>query len=500
MNLKELISYNWEKNKFISLSLREDIRSKLIDETSFLDQHYKKIPLRNRAYVVLHDITEQTIPKCKCGCGQPCALNITNSQHGFREFASSTCSRKSKTVSHEILVKLKDFDWLYDQRIIQQKSVELIARELGISDAPVRKWILHHKINDMIDCRSRNNSANLILRNKTELEKLYNTGLTCEEIAEQLYTTKATVSRWLKFHDIQTRSSNSYERKIKRVSNDENELLDFIKSIYLGEIQSSNRSILNGKELDIYLPKLNLAIEYNGLYTHCYKPHENVESLIKGRDYHLNKTVTCESKGIQLLHVFSDEWKLKRNIIESLIKNKLKLNEKIYARKCNIIEVSVNEKNTFLNRNHIQGEDKSRIKLGLQYDMELVCVMTFTKSRFNSSYEWELSRFCSKLGVNVVGGFSKLLNYFRNQWKGSIISYADRRFSMGNVYLVNGFSLIRVNSPGYYYVDKNYNKRYNRMLFQKKLTGAVDKTEYERARELGFNKIYDCGTLTYGLT
>jgi hypothetical protein len=96
MNLKELISDNWEKNKFISLSLREDIRSKLINETSFLDQHYKKIPLRNRAYVVLHGITEQTIPKCKCGCGQPCALNVTNSEQGFREFAGQRVLEKVK--------------------------------------------------------------------------------------------------------------------------------------------------------------------------------------------------------------------------------------------------------------------------------------------------------------------------------------------------------------------------------------------------------------------
>jgi transposase len=499
MNLKEIISDNWEKNKFISISLKEDIRSKLIDETSFLDQHYKKIPLRNRAYVILHDITEQTIPKCKCGCGQPCALNVTNSEKGFREFAGATCSRKSKTIPHDALAKLKDFDWLYDQRIVQQKSVELIAQELEISDAPVRKWIFQHKINDMIDCRSRNNSANLILRNKTELEKLYNTGLTCEEIAEQLYTTKATVSRWLGFHNIQIRSSNSYERKIKRISNEENELLDFIRSIYPGEIQSSNRSVLNGKELDIYLPEFNLAIEYNELYSHCYKPHEKTESLIKGPNYHLSKTVSCEEQGIQLLHVFSDEWKLKGNIVRGMIRNKLGLNEKVYARKCDIIEVGVHEKNTFLNENHIQGEDKSRIKLGLEYDGELVCLMTFTKSRFNSDYDWELSRFCSKLGYNVIGGFSRLLKYFRSQWPGSIVSYADRRYSMGNVYVVNGFKLIRINSPGYYYVDGNYNKRYNRLGFQKKLIGAVGKTEYERARELGFNKIYDCGTLAYGL-
>jgi hypothetical protein len=126
--------------------------------------------------------------------------------------------------------------------------------------------------------------------------------------------------------------------------------------------------------------------------------------------------------------------------------------------------------------------------------------MTFCKARFNKDYEWELSRFCTKLRYNVVGGFSKLLSYFRSNYSGSIVSYADRRYSDGGVYNKNGFQLLHVNLPSYYYVDKNYLERHNRMKFQKKYIGAYDCTEYEKAREMGFNKIFDCGTLAYGLT
>jgi hypothetical protein len=147
----------------------------------------------------------------------------------------------------------------------------------------------------------------------------------------------------------------------------------------------------------------------------------------------------------------------------------------------------------------MQGEDKSKIKLGLIYENDLMCVMTFTHSRFNKKYQWELSRFCTKSGYNVVGGFSKLLTYFRKFNIGSIISYADLRYSDGNVYQKNGFDLIHINSPSYYYVDKGYLKRYNRMGFQRKHIGAYDCTEYEKARELGYNKIFDCGTLAFGL-
>jgi hypothetical protein len=60
----------------------------------------------------------------------------------------------------------------------------------------------------------------------------------------------------------------------------EKELVDFIKSIYNGEIITNNRKILKGKELDIVLPELNLAIEFNGIYWHS----------LKDKNYHLNKT------------------------------------------------------------------------------------------------------------------------------------------------------------------------------------------------------------------
>jgi len=498
MELKDIIENNWGKNEFMSLSLNKDFRDSIIKHTSFLDKYYQKIPLRIRSYVILNNLTEFTLPKCSCG--KPSALDITYPINGFRTYCGSECSRKNKTIEKEALEKLKDKDWLYDQRITNQKSIELIGKELGVSHIPVQKWIRHHGLDDMFDGRMRNTLANDILQDKEKLQEYYDSGLTCEEIANQLSSSRATVSRWINYHNIDIRPSNSYPRKIQRVSKEENDLLDYIKSICDFNIENSNRTILNGQELDIYIPEKNIAFEYNGLYSHSYKPWESKESLIKGKNYHLNKTLKCEQQGIQLIHLFSDEWLLKKDIVKSLIGSKLEYNNKIYARKCEVVEIDTHMKNIFLNQCHVQGEDKSKVKLGLVYDGELISVMTFCKARFNKDYEWELSRFCTKLKYNVVGGFSKLLSYFRSNYSGSIVSYADRRYSDGGVYSKNGFQLLHVNSPSYYYVDKNYLERHNRMKFQKKYIGAYDCTEYEKAREMGFNKIFDCGTLAYGLT
>lgn len=500
MNLVDHLMTNWDKSSFIKISLNADLKSKIERETEYLNNYYTNIPLRTRAYVLVNHITEDKIPKCKCGCERVCAIDMTYSVNGFRSYSGPECSRKSERLPKEVLELLKDKDWLYNQRITQKKSIELIANDLGISHISVKKWMKIHNIDLMLDCRRRNSLASNTLDNKEKLFELYDSGLTCEEIAETLSTTKSTVSRWICLHNIETRSPNSYDRKINRVSKEENTLVEFIKNNYDGKIITSNRTILSGRELDIYLPDKKIAIEYNGLYSHYYRPWESSKSLIKDSKYHLSKTNECEKQGIQLLQIFSDEWKDKKLIVESIIKSKLNINERVYARKCKIVEVDVHTKNIFLNNYHIQGEDKSKFKIGLEYDNKLISVMTFTKSRFNKNYEWELSRFCTRSEHNVIGGFSKLLKYFRNIHSGSIISYADRRYSNGNVYAINGFILLHTNDPSYYYVDKNCLERHNRMKFQKKLIDANNCTEYERARQLGYNKIFDCGSLAYGLS
>lgn len=498
-DIKRLIGENWEGRAFIKIATNKELRKGIEEKTSFLDFYYPDIKLKQRAFVLLNELTEEQLPYCVCGCGKRASIN-REAEKGFSKYYNEDCHRRAPKISDDALEKLSNKEWLYNERVILKKAIETIGDELGVSHIPVAKWLKKHGIKNLTDARRRNQVATDILNDKEKLSALYCSGLTCREIAEQLNTTQGTVSRWLVFHDIERRALNSYDRKFAKVSNEEQELIDFIDSVYEGELKTSNRSILNGRELDVYLPDKNLAIEYNGLYSHSYKPWEEKECLIKGPSYHLSKTIDCEKQGIQLIQIFSDEWNFRQDIVKSILMSKLRLNERIYARKCSVVDVSVDVKNRFLNDNHIQGEDKSSIKLGLEFDGVLVCLMTFNKSRFNRNYEWELVRFCNVKGINVVGGFSKLLSYFRSRFNGSIVSYADRRFSDGGVYVKNGFELIRVNGPGYYYVDKNYLVRHNRMKFQKKLIGAYECTEYEKARQMGFNKIFDCGSLSYGLS
>jgi very-short-patch-repair endonuclease len=256
------------------------------------------------------------------------------------------------------------------------------------------------------------------------------------------------------------------------------------------DFETNTRKVIAPLELDIYIPSHDLAIEVNGIYWHSEVAGG------KDRNYHLNKTIACQEKGITLLHLWDIEIEEKPEIVKSMILSRLGLSEKrIFARKCNLVEVDSTTANQFFNTNHLQGGTQITTALGLQYNNELICCMAFIKSRYNKSVEFELTRYASKIGVNVVGGFSRILK----NWGRDCISYSDRRYSIGGVYKKNGFDCIASNSPSYKYISIN-GTLVNRLKYQKhKLSSLLESfdsslTEWENMQINGFDRVWDCGT------
>jgi hypothetical protein len=156
-----------------------------------------------------------------------------------------------------------------------------------------------------------------------------------------------------------------------------------------------------------------------------------------------------------------------------------------------------------LNKHHIQGEDKSKVKLGLFFENELVAVMTFGKPRFNNNYEYELIRYATKSRYHVLGGAGKLLKYFeRNYNPKNIITYADRSYSQGNMYKQIGFTLVKISEPSYVWIKGN--EILSRYQCQKHKLKEILKDNYneglsenENMLLNGFYKLYDCGNFVF---
>jgi hypothetical protein len=217
------------------------------------------------------------------------------------------------------------------------------------------------------------------------------------------------------------------------------------------------------------------------------------------------KTEKCEALGIKLLHIFEDDWNYHREIVKSRIMSSLNLNDRIFARTCEIRNVPHDVSKLFLETYHLQGNVNSKIRLGLYKDEKLIAIMTFGKPRFNKNYKWELLRYCSIFNTNVIGGASKLLSNFLCQYNGSIISYAARTWSNGNLYKQLGFTELSVTTPSYKYISASgmiisrFQAQKHKLSTLLGLKFLPELTELENMQQNGFYKVWDSGNRVFVL-
>ena len=337
--------------------------------------------------------------------------------------------------------------------------------------------------------RNYSAEANEILNDKTKFsEELTLRGV--NNLSDWLKVSQTTIYRRHKQFDldiIKSGGTSMYEEILSQWFKNNNI-----------QFSSKDRKIIAPLELDFYLPDFNIAIEFDGLYWHS-------EDAGKDKFYHAHKSKLCNEKGIRLIHIFEDEWVKSEEICLDILSRLLKINQqKIMARKCELVEFSNGQVKQFLEKNHLQGYTSASINLGLMYENQLVQLITFKHPRYNNSVEWEIIRQANKLGVQVIGGLQKLWSYFLKKWNPtSVISYCDLRWFIGTGYEKLGFTLKYVSKPVYWYI--NGTKRLHRSNFTKKkcvklasnledIAKLNQLTEKIIAREiLNLNKIWDCG-------
>jgi len=450
----------------------------ILESESLLSYHIRLLHHMDKlSYIIKYELNG-IIPVCKCGCGKN--VKILKQPPYKRDYIighndNPMIGRKHTKKSKNMMSKSAK------NRINQDKTNGIITS--WHSPTAIKK-------------RSMAYSA-YWLSKKLDM---YNVTLLC---SHQDYIDNKIKFKCNVCGRIQEQNHKSYllcDKCYPRVrSAAQTEVAEFIESLGINVVLNT-KSVIKNKELDIYLPDYKLAIEYDGLYWH---------SLIADNKYHINKSKECEQIGIQLIHIFEDEWIFKQEIVKSRLLHIVnKTHNKIYARKCKIVKLTKKEKDEFLELNHIQGKDISSIYYGLMYDDSIVSLMTFSKPRIISKTKelintFELVRYASHMNYNIVGGASKLLNKFIIENKPSkIISYADRRWTTTikeTVYDKLGFIKVKETVPDYWYIKSQ--RRLHRFNFAKhrlvKMGYDKNKTESQIMKEIGYGKIYDCGSLKY---
>lgn len=264
-----------------------------------------------------------------------------------------------------------------------------------------------------------------------------------------------------------------------KTSSVEMDVVKFIENNNL-EFEQNVRNIIKPYEIDIYLPKHRLGIEIHGLVWHS-------EKFNKDKSKHQKKHTLSKENNIKLLQFWDSEWNNKKDLVKSMILAKLNIfQDKIYARKCVIKIVGVDEAQKFLEKNHLMGKFKSAKHLGLYYNNNLVSMISYKKHKKGV----DISRFCSIKYKQVIGGLSRLIKRVEkdNPNIEYIQYFVDLRYGSSDIVGL-GFKHIKT-TLGFWWTDR-YNV-YNR-LYCKANMDERKLTQKEHAEELKLYKLYDAG-------
>ena len=480
-----------------------------------------------KIYCLLNDITKT--PKCKQCSKKP--VSFKNINEGFKTYCSCTCAHKDpdlhKIIQNSMLEKygvshalqIKEKAAIVSEKNKKQFSKDgqgrknyeaTMKKKYGVIN-PMFKSEFREKIKETHSKRTDDEIKKTVEKRKQTLLEKYNdenfnnsskiqetllkkynvfhpNQLKCskdwiaikdkkkflEEILPSTHPLKLAKDYNLAFSTVY-KLINKFDLKnlVRKTFNAEYEIEKFIQTLGF-KTKTNDRKILEGKEIDILVPEKNFGIEHNGIYWH---------SELKGKDknYHLNKTKIAGEKGINLIHVFDLEWLEKEHIIKSIISKNLGIFEKkILASSCEIKEITIEEKNKFLEDNYIFGEDSFFINLGLFNKGELVSVMTF--EHINKS-NYKIHSHCDKINYFIENSEKHLFNYFINKFNPDHVELSlDRRY-FNNVTLDEiGFKKIETEQPKPWY-------------FGKDIDGLIDNNNMNslNLNKSDVNRIWDCG-------
>lgn len=281
----------------------------------------------------------------------------------------------------------------------------------------------------------------------------------------------------------------------RRISKMETEVADFLKSLLPDvEVRTSVRDVIAPKELDIYIPSKNLAVEFNGLYWHT-------EAQGKDKDYHRAKWQACRDQGIQLIQIWEDQWRDNPDVVKRMLAHKVGASQekRVAARKTEVVLLDKVEAAEFLNSYHIQGFASGSYYLGLRIkgSEQVVALMVLKRQ----GGDMILSRYATS--AHVVGGQSKLVKYAeRNFEYGKLITFADLEVSDGSLYERTGFVKDKELKPDYRYLfdgerRHKFGFRLKRFREDPDLLFEEGLSERELALLNGIERLWDTGKIRY---
>ncbi len=272
------------------------------------------------------------------------------------------------------------------------------------------------------------------------------------------------------------------------MNNFKNEILKLIRSIGPDLSLEMENDISETEKADLSIPEINIAFKFHLIDEQNIDESRNLDS----------------APTFKLIHVWEDHWVFHHEKIESKIRSLLGKTFRVHGRETKVASITNPQLIEFLKLNHLNVPIKGKYKFGLMKDDELLAVISFSNGRemirdgivYNS---YELLRFCNKLNVTVVGGFTKLLNHFiKKRNPDDIMTYVDCDWSDGKTFESIGFELVERTPPLHFWLDPNTGIRHYPNVLLKELNVSEDSEDMDiLIKEKGLVKVFNSGSFKF---
>jgi hypothetical protein len=233
----------------------------------------------------------------------------------------------------------------------------------------------------------------------------------------------------------------------------------------------------------------NTLVEIDPTYTHSILENHWGPGLDK--DYHKNKTDVANQASFKCVHVFS--WDCQGKIINILNPNKICVDDS----ELQIYVLNKAAATRFLNNYSIQGNyNKSAYYIGLVKDDIIYQLVAIGKSRYNSEYYAEITRWQTNPNYKISNGYSKILNFIQSDEFLSVknvVLYYDKSKQFEDDITTN-MEYVHDNPPIMIWSDQGNKFITDRIFKQYGYKGITNELDMIK---MGWRPVYNCGYSVY---
>jgi len=203
--------------------------------------------------------------------------------------------------------------------------------------------------------------------------------------------------------------------------------------------ETSNRSILNGSELDIYVPSLRIAIEYNGIYWHT-------DAIRKNTQFHYNKWMQCQQQGIRLIQIWEDDWNSKREAVMAKLEEVFNIDNNLDNTK--ITSIDLLDAETFTGKYNLTRTDIGTYNYGLTDEYNNIkAILSFD---YEQDKQIHIKSYTMK--NSTTDSFGRLLDFIQHKYAvNKITAILDNAHDNPKDYINNNFVENKTIEPDFTY-------------------------------------------------